>query len=97
MGDINIYNNPEDRTSISFPPSEQKLTLRHEVQRLVQEAKDMISQLTHLQRNIPPVIGHTRANALRITDALGESLTIPWSMVPSYEVGVGPYSLLLPV
>jgi hypothetical protein len=43
-------------------------------------------RLCRLQRRIPATVRYTIANALVVTDALGESLTIPWSLVSSYDV-----------
>ncbi|KAF5338136.1 hypothetical protein D9611_014557 [Ephemerocybe angulata] len=39
-----------------------------------------------IRRSIPTAVRHSNANALVITDALGETLTLPWSLVPTYEV-----------
>ena len=54
------------------------------VQRIV--AEEMMHQLQRPQLKLPPSVGYSNANALIITDALGETLTIPWSLVSSYEV-----------
>ncbi|KAF5334806.1 hypothetical protein D9611_012949 [Ephemerocybe angulata] len=39
--------------------------------------------VAELRRTLPAVVGYSSANALVITDALGETLTIPWSRVPT--------------
>ncbi|KAF6742940.1 hypothetical protein DFP72DRAFT_153840 [Ephemerocybe angulata] len=38
-----------------------------------------------MRRNIPAMVRHSNENALVLTDALGETLTLPWSVVPTYE------------
>ncbi|KAJ3506673.1 hypothetical protein NMY22_g17170 [Coprinellus aureogranulatus] len=43
------------------------------------------AQLQTLLRNLPPVVGHGSSNSLILTDALGETLTLPWSLVPTYD------------
>ncbi|KAJ2929905.1 hypothetical protein H1R20_g7191, partial [Candolleomyces eurysporus] len=53
------------------------------VQRII--AKEMMHQLQRLQLQLPPRVGYSNENALIITDALGETLTIPWSLVSSYK------------
>ncbi|KAJ2912496.1 hypothetical protein MD484_g7914, partial [Candolleomyces efflorescens] len=47
--------------------------------------KGMASQLCRIERAIPTAINHTNANALIIRDALDEKLTVPWSVVRTYE------------
>ncbi|KAF6745850.1 hypothetical protein DFP72DRAFT_642201 [Ephemerocybe angulata] len=38
-----------------------------------------------MRRSIPAMVRHSNENALVLTDALGETLTLPWSIVPTYE------------
>ncbi|KAF6752314.1 hypothetical protein DFP72DRAFT_459693 [Ephemerocybe angulata] len=38
-----------------------------------------------MRRSIPAIVRHSNENALVLTDALGETLTIPWSFAPTYE------------
>jgi hypothetical protein len=57
------------------------------VRRIVAEVlRAELPRLCRLQRRIPATVGYTITNALVVTDALGESLTIPWSLVSSYDV-----------
>lgn len=37
-------------------------------------------------RDLPPGVGYGSANALILTDALGEILTLPWNLVATYDV-----------
>ncbi|KAF6746336.1 hypothetical protein DFP72DRAFT_637025 [Ephemerocybe angulata] len=39
-----------------------------------------------IRSSIPAMVRHSNENALVLTDALGETLTVPWSFVPTYEV-----------
>ncbi|KAF5334792.1 hypothetical protein D9611_012940 [Ephemerocybe angulata] len=41
--------------------------------------------VVELRRSLPAVVGYSSPNALVITDALGETLTLPWSIVPTRE------------
>ncbi|KAF5334766.1 hypothetical protein D9611_012950 [Ephemerocybe angulata] len=41
--------------------------------------------VAELRRSLPAVVGYSSPNALVITDALGETLTLPWSLVPTRE------------
>ncbi|KAJ2923230.1 hypothetical protein H1R20_g13866, partial [Candolleomyces eurysporus] len=38
-----------------------------------------------VQRKLPQAVGFSNTNALIITDALGETFTLPWSIVATYE------------
>ncbi|KAF6752299.1 hypothetical protein DFP72DRAFT_905661 [Ephemerocybe angulata] len=38
-----------------------------------------------IRSSIPAMVRHSNKSALVLTDALGETLTIPWSFVPTYE------------
>ncbi|KAF6752302.1 hypothetical protein DFP72DRAFT_459644 [Ephemerocybe angulata] len=40
---------------------------------------------TEIRRSIAAIVRHSNENALVLTDALGETLTIPWSFVPTYK------------
>ncbi|KAF6757930.1 hypothetical protein DFP72DRAFT_209137 [Ephemerocybe angulata] len=42
-------------------------------------------EIQKIQRGPPAIVGYSMSNAMIITDALGETLTIPWSIVPVYE------------
>ncbi|KAF6758059.1 hypothetical protein DFP72DRAFT_211995 [Ephemerocybe angulata] len=42
-------------------------------------------EIQRIQRGLPAVVGHSMSNAMIITDALGETLTLPRSIVPAYE------------
>ncbi|KAF6752320.1 hypothetical protein DFP72DRAFT_1047354 [Ephemerocybe angulata] len=41
--------------------------------------------VAEIRRSIPAIVRHSNENALVLTDALGETLTVPWSFVPTYE------------
>jgi hypothetical protein len=55
------------------------------VQRKVAKVLRAIQKLQH---SLPLNIGYCSANAIIITDALGEILTLPWSIVSSYQVRI---------
>ncbi|RXW14621.1 hypothetical protein EST38_g11230, partial [Candolleomyces aberdarensis] len=38
-----------------------------------------------IQRKLPQAVGFSNANALIITDALGETFTLPWWIVATYQ------------
>jgi hypothetical protein len=44
------------------------------------------AEIRAAMRALPNNMTFTDANALVITDALGETLHVPWSFVPSYDV-----------
>ncbi|KAF6753683.1 hypothetical protein DFP72DRAFT_1069248 [Ephemerocybe angulata] len=41
--------------------------------------------VAELRRSLPAVVGYSSPNALVITDALGETLTLPWTLVPTLD------------
>ncbi|KAJ3509163.1 hypothetical protein NMY22_g16387 [Coprinellus aureogranulatus] len=43
------------------------------------------AKFQRILRSLPPVTGYSSANALVLTDALGETLTVPWSLVSTYD------------
>ncbi|KAJ2923139.1 hypothetical protein H1R20_g13955, partial [Candolleomyces eurysporus] len=49
------------------------------------EAAELLRTLRLMQRNQPQTVGFSNANAVIITDALGETFTLPWSIVTMYE------------
>ncbi|KAJ2922236.1 hypothetical protein H1R20_g14869, partial [Candolleomyces eurysporus] len=49
------------------------------------EAAELLRTLQRLQRAMPQAVGFSGANAVTITDALGETFTLPWSIVATYE------------
>ncbi|TFK22702.1 hypothetical protein FA15DRAFT_671232 [Coprinopsis marcescibilis] len=52
--------------------------LQHELRRLREEIRQ-------LQRNCPASVGYSDANAVKITNALGETFSVPWELVRSQE------------
>ncbi|KAJ2921735.1 hypothetical protein H1R20_g15362, partial [Candolleomyces eurysporus] len=46
---------------------------------------ELLRMLQLLQRRLPRAMGFTNANGVFITDALGETFTLPWSIVATYE------------
>ncbi|KAF6750940.1 hypothetical protein DFP72DRAFT_851192 [Ephemerocybe angulata] len=42
--------------------------------------------VNEFQQALPAAVRHSDSNALIITDALGETLTVPWSFVPTYDM-----------
>ncbi|KAF6753680.1 hypothetical protein DFP72DRAFT_1046471 [Ephemerocybe angulata] len=45
--------------------------------------------VAELRRSLPPVVAYSSPNALIITDALGETLTVPWTLVPTLDALTG--------
>jgi hypothetical protein len=56
------------------------------VQRTVE--KVLRAEIQKLQHSLPPNVGYSSANAIIITDALGEVLILPWSIVSSFQVRI---------
>ncbi|TFK21230.1 hypothetical protein FA15DRAFT_672779, partial [Coprinopsis marcescibilis] len=52
--------------------------VQHELRRLREEIRQ-------LQRNRPASVGYSDANAVTITNALGETFSVPWELVRSQE------------
>ncbi|RXW14121.1 hypothetical protein EST38_g11730 [Candolleomyces aberdarensis] len=50
-----------------------------------QEAAELLRTLQRFQRRLPQAVGFSNANAVMITDALGETFTLPWSIVATYQ------------
>ncbi|RXW15000.1 hypothetical protein EST38_g10857 [Candolleomyces aberdarensis] len=56
-----------------------------ELKSVVAEAGKVMRQLQLIRNSLPETVGHSSANAMVITDALGRTVTFPWEIVSSYE------------
>ncbi|KAJ2924031.1 hypothetical protein H1R20_g13061, partial [Candolleomyces eurysporus] len=49
------------------------------------EAAELLRTVQRIEKKLPQGVGFSNANAVTITDALGETFTLPWSIVTMYE------------
>ncbi|TFK16994.1 hypothetical protein FA15DRAFT_371475 [Coprinopsis marcescibilis] len=52
---------------------------------LLLEAQRLMQELQRVQATVPTGVRFGNANAVTITDALGETFTLPWNLIPSHE------------
>ncbi|KAJ2927442.1 hypothetical protein H1R20_g9652, partial [Candolleomyces eurysporus] len=69
--------------NINNGPGDQVVSINNSAE--YREAAELLRTLQRLQMTTPQTVGFSNANAVTLTDALGETFTLPWSIVATYE------------